>query len=189
MKRRILTAEAQAKIRANRVPNERKIIVIMGDMFVTAESIIPRIPRDKSDPMYAIAATEFSKFYNTVLKFIKSIPQITVFSEENSTYSGSVSQYVRFTIDDPNTGSPVHYMFELRTSDHILPEDWMEFSYMRLMGIIDEYESNTGDHLDPVPYDFIVGYKDDGEATHLSYDEALKEVEDLIRGIVSEYTE
>jgi len=188
MKRRILTAEEQERIRASRVPDERRIIVIMGDITVTAESSIPKIPRDKNDSMYAVAAREFFNFYSSVVKIMNTIPEITIVRKGNSSSPGSVSQYIRFTIEDPVTGSPVHYMFELRVSDHVLPEDWEQTSFDILMEIIEEYEAETGDHLEPKQYDFVVGYDKDNIPTHVSYDEALREVEEKLKEIVAENT-
>jgi len=184
MKRKIISKEEMEQAyKKYHVPNERKIIVVMKDISVMAESSIPKIPRDENDPKYIEAERQFLLFYAGVLKFINTIPEITIFDKGSSDSRGSITQYLRFTIDDPVTGSPVHYMFELRTSDHLLPEDWAVFSLLKLKEIIDRYEKETGDELVPIPLDFIVN-----DETHNSYDEALQEVKNLITDIVKENT-
>jgi hypothetical protein len=168
------------------VPEDRRIIVELTCDSITG-STIPKIPQDEADPNYPEAERQFQLFYASVLKFLRTISEITIVDRGTSQTSGSVSVYLRFTIDDPQTGSPVHYLFELRISDHLLPEDWVVFSLSKLREAVKRYEASTGDYLEPAQFDFHVGYLPNGEATHGSYEDALKNVQNIIKSIVKSY--
>jgi hypothetical protein len=182
----IVFSERQLKLIAatKSIPAENRIIIEMLSRTSVFSSSIQPIPRDVNDPLYASAILQFNNFYSSVLKFIKQIEGVTIVNKSESQSWGSVSRYVRFTIDDELTGEVVPFMLELRTSDHLLPEDWEEFSESRLQGIIDEYEKRTGNHLTAFPFEFIVNHH-----RFDSYNRALEAVRETILDKIDEVSE
>ena len=94
----------------------------------------------------------------------------------------SVSRYLRYAVDNPDTGMKVNYMFEIQLSDHDLPEELEFESLVFLQDVIDRYEDETGEKLEPYPFRFIVNNE-----THNSYPEALEIVKGLLVDMVSLY--
>jgi len=197
---RIYSEQDIERAKSRIVPEERMIVVEMKDRNILCtttesgeESIIPRIPKDDTPLDYIGAFKQFLFFYNKVKRYINNQEGMKVLPNEGLSHvKGSVSRYLRFTVDDENTGSVIYFMFELRVSDHILPEHLKEDSLDLLVSEISKYESEYGDSLEPVQFDFVVGFVRNKQtgieyATHTSYTQAFKDVKVKILEIVELY--
>jgi len=180
-RRRILSAEDMERIRANRIPEERRIMVT-----VTCNSITgPTIPRDENDSTLSEVTRQFEQFYDSVLKFIKSISKITIVEKGTGHGFGCASMRIHFTLEKEFVKGTVLYLFELETSDYQLSEDWIEHAGDRFVWEFKDCEV-PDEPLEPMALDFQVGYSPDGEATHVSYEVALKDVKSIIVSIVEQ---
>ena len=182
IRRREVSEEAMIEARTLLAElNQNTITVTIVDKSTTASSI-PVIPRDENDPKYLEAARLFFEFYDNVLKFLKSMDNVKVEEKGSSEFDASVSRYIRFTITNPITGNLVNYLFELRISNHLLPENWEAHSFQKLQNSIDNYYRKNKEQLEPYSFDFVVN-----NTTYNSYEVALEDVKQQLQNLISKY--
>jgi len=167
------------RVKAARIPDERKIIVTIIDKNAPSATTIPPIPRDEDTPDYDSAVLVFINFYADVLKYMRSVSGLNIEEECQLVFEDKVSLSVRFNVVNRNTGNIVYYLFELHLSNHIVPKCLVFFSLNMPTEENKKYEEETGDNLEPSQLDFIVN-----NITQTSYNEAFEEVKKRILLIV-----